>query len=428
MSDTVSRALFERAQAVLPGGVNSPVRAFRAVGGTPVFIQSASGARLTGADGRTYVDYVGSWGPMILGHAHPEVVRAVQDAAARGSSYGAPTAGEVDLAEQIVRLMPNIEMLRMTSSGTEAVMGALRAARGFTGRDLVVKFEGCYHGGADYLLVKAGSGLATFGVPTSAGVPAAIGGTTLVLPFNDRAAAEALFAARGSEIAALILEPVVGNMGLVPPEPGFLELLRSLTEKHGTLLVFDEVMTGFRVALGGAQQRYGIRPDLTCLGKIVGGGLPVGVYGGRREIMQKVAPLGPVYQAGTLSGNPLAVAAGASTLRLLERPGLYDELEKKSAALEEALASAARAAKVPVRLQRVGSMITPFFTDRPVRTWDDAATSDTKRFGAWHAEMLSRGVMWPPAQFEAAFVSTAHDDETLRITADAAKAAFAAVA
>jgi glutamate-1-semialdehyde 2,1-aminomutase len=428
MSDTVSKSLFERASRVLPGGVNSPVRAFRAVGGTPVFIASAEGAWLTGADGKRYVDYVGSWGPMILGHAHRDVVAAVTAAMARGSSYGAPTEGEVLLAERITRLMPSIEMLRMTSSGTEAVMGALRVARGFTGRDLVVKFEGCYHGGADYLLVKAGSGLATFGVPTSAGVPAAIGGTTLVLPFNDVAAAEALFAARGSEIAALILEPVVGNMGLVPPEPGFLEALRAITTKHGALLVFDEVMTGFRLALGGAQQKYGITPDLTCLGKIVGGGLPVGVYGGRREIMQKVAPLGPVYQAGTLSGNPLAVAAGDATLRAVERAGFYDDLELKSARLEAALVDGAKAAGVPVRVQRVGSMITPFFVDQKVRHWDDAAKSDTKRFGAWHAEMLARGVMWPPAQFEAAFVSIAHDDGVLEATAKAARESFAAIA
>ncbi len=428
MTDAKSRALFERASRVLPGGVNSPVRAFRAVGGSPVFVARAEGAHVVGADGARYVDYVGSWGPMILGHAHPEVVAAVQAAAARGSSYGAPTEGEIDLAEQIARLVPSIEMLRMTSSGTEAVMGALRVARGATGRDLVVKFEGCYHGGADYLLVKAGSGLATFGVPTSAGVPAAIGGTTLVLPFNDLAAAEALFTARGSEIAALVLEPVVGNMGLVPPEPGFLELLRRLTAAHGALLVFDEVMTGFRVALGGAQEKYGIRPDLTCLGKIVGGGLPVGVYGGRRDVMQKVAPLGPVYQAGTLSGNPLAVAAGEATLRLLEAPDFYARLEEASARLEADLLRAAAATKATVRIQRVGSMITPFFTDRPVRSWDDAATCDTAKFATWHRVMLENGVMWPPAQFEAAFVSIAHDADALTATARAAEKAFAAVA
>lgn len=426
MADERSRALFERAQRVLPGGVNSPVRAFRAVGGTPVFVKSAAGAYLEGADGTRYVDYVGSWGPMILGHAHPEVVRAVQDAMTRGSSYGAPTEGEVELAELISELVPSMQMLRMTSSGTEAVMGALRAARGFTGRDLVVKLEGCYHGGADYLLVQAGSGLATFGVPTSAGVPAAIGATTLVLPANDLSAARALFSARGKEIAALILEPVVGNMGTVPPEPGYLEGLRALTSEHGALLVFDEVMTGFRVALGGAQARYGVRPDLTTLGKIVGGGLPVGVYGGRREIMEKVAPLGPVYQAGTLSGNPLAVAAGLSTLRLLAAAGLYEKLEEKSAWLERELVSVAKAAGCPVTVQRVGSMLTPFFLEGPVRSWTDADKADRKAFGRWHAAMLAGGVMWPPAQFEAAFVSAAHDERALEITAKAARTAFAA--
>lgn len=334
---TANEAWMERAQRVIPGGVNSPVRAFRSVGGTPVFIQSAEGATLTGEDGRSYIDYVGSWGPMILGHAAPSVVKAVQDAMSRGSSYGAPTRGEVEMAELVSKLVPSIEMMRMTSSGTEAVMGAVRVARGFTGRDLVVKFEGCYHGGADYLLVQAGSGLATLGVPTSAGVPAAIGSTTLVLPFNDFEACRALFAERGSEIAALIVEPVVGNMGLVPPEPGFLELLREVTAAHGALLIFDEVMTGFRLALGGAQALYNIRPDLTCLGKIVGGGLPVGVYGGRRDIMEKIAPLGPVYQAGTLSGNPIAVAAGMATLKALEVPGVYEELERLSAKLHVGL-------------------------------------------------------------------------------------------
>ena len=426
MTDERSRALFERAQRVLPGGVNSPVRAFRAVGGTPVFVKSAAGAYLEGADGTRYVDYVGSWGPMILGHAHPDVVRAVTEAMARGSSYGAPTEGEIDLAELIIELVPSIEMLRMTSSGTEAVMGALRAARGFTGRDLVVKLEGCYHGGADYLLVQAGSGLATFGVPTSAGVPAAIGATTLVLPANDLEAARALFAARGKEIAALILEPVVGNMGTVPPEPGYLQGLRALTTEHGALLVFDEVMTGFRVALGGAQALYGIRPDLTTLGKIVGGGLPVGVYGGRREIMEKVAPLGPVYQAGTLSGNPLAVAAGLATLRLLREPGLYEKLEAKSAWLEKELVSAASAAGCAATIQRVGSMLTPFFLEGPVKSWTDADKADRKAFGRWHGAMLAGGVMWPPAQFEAGFVSVAHDDHVLEATAKAARPAFAA--
>jgi glutamate-1-semialdehyde 2,1-aminomutase len=415
----------ERAQRVLPGGVNSPVRAFRAVGGQPVFVERAEGAYLHGVDGRRYVDYVGSWGPMILGHAAPAVVKAVQDAMTRGSSYGAPTSVEVEMAELVCELVPSIEMLRMTSSGTEAVMGALRVARGFTGRDLVVKFEGCYHGGADYLLVQAGSGLATFGVPTSAGVPEAIASTTLVLPFNDLEAARALFAARGHEIAALILEPVVGNMGVVPPAPGFLEGLRALTKEHGALLVFDEVMTGFRVALGGAQALYGITPDLTCLGKIVGGGLPVGVYGGRREIMQKVAPLGPVYQAGTLSGNPLAVAAGRATLEALRAPGVYERLEATSARLAEGLSEAAKRSSVPVTVQRVGSMITPFFAPGPVRTWADADKADRKAFGRWHAAMIAEGVHWPPAQFEAGFVSLAHDDGIVARTVAAAERAFA---
>ena len=424
MTESISSSLFARAQKVLPGGVNSPVRAFRAVGGTPVFIERASGATLTSADGVDYIDYVGSWGPMILGHAHPVVVAAVTDTMERSPSFGAPSPLEVEIAELITKLVPSIEMMRMTSSGTEAVMGALRAARGFTGRDLVVKFEGCYHGGADYLLVQAGSGLATFGVPTSAGVPAAIGGTTLVLPYNDLEAAKALFAARGSEIAALILEPVVGNMGLVPPEPGFLEGLRALTAEHGALLVFDEVMTGFRLALGGAQARYKIKPDLTCLGKIVGGGLPVGVYGGRREIMEKVAPLGPVYQAGTLSGNPLACSAGLATLKLLLEPGFYDRLEATSASLEKGLREAAGARK-DVTIQRVGSMITVFFCEGPVRTWTDADKADRKAFGLWHKKMLEQGVMWPPAQFEAAFVSIAHGPEAVAKTVAAAKKAFA---
>ena len=422
-----NEAWMERAQRVIPGGVNSPVRAFRSVGGTPVFIESAEGALLKGVDGRSYVDYVGSWGPMILGHAAPSVVKAVQDAMTRGSSYGAPTSGEVEMAELVCKLVPSIEMMRMTSSGTEAVMGAVRVARGFTGRDLVVKFEGCYHGGADYLLVQAGSGLATLGVPTSAGVPASIGATTLVLPFNNVEAARALFAERGSEIAALIVEPVVGNMGLVPPDAGFLELLRELTAAHGALLIFDEVMTGFRLALGGAQALYGIRPDLTCLGKIVGGGLPVGVYGGRRDIMQKIAPLGPVYQAGTLSGNPIAVAAGMATLKALEVPGTYEQLETRSARLHAGLVAASKKTTHPVTIQRVGSMITPFFGEGPIRSWEDADKVDRKAFGRWHAAMLGQGIYWPPAQFEAAFVSLAHTDAHIDETVRAAETAFAAV-
>ncbi len=428
MSDAVSKGLFARARGVLPGGVNSPVRAFRAVGGEPVFIREARGAELIGADGRAYIDYVGSWGPMILGHSHPAVVEAVQRQAARGMSYGAPTEAEIALAEAVRAIIPSIEMLRMTSSGTEAVMGALRAARGFTGRDLVVKFEGCYHGGADYLLVKAGSGLATFGAPDSAGVPAAIAGTTLVLPFNDVAAARALFDARGSEIAALILEPVVGNMGCVPPAKGFLEELRALTKQAGALLVFDEVMTGFRVARGGAQALYGITPDLTTLGKIVGGGLPVGVYGGRREIMERIAPLGPIYQAGTLSGNPLATAAGLATLELLGAPEFYEKLERASAELELIFVEAAKAASVPLRVQRVGSMLTPFFQADAVTDWSGAARSDTAAFGRFHKAALKHGVYWPPSQYEAGFVSAAHDWNVLERTAGALRMAFAEAA
>jgi glutamate-1-semialdehyde 2,1-aminomutase len=428
MADAISQKLFARASELMPGGVSSPVRAFRSVGGEPIFIRWARGAWIEGADSARYIDYVGSWGPMILGHAQADVIAAIQDAAELGTSYGAPHEGEIVLAEEIIEAVPSIEKVRLVSSGTEAVMGALRVARGFTGRDLVVKFEGCYHGGADYLLVKAGSGLATLGTPDSAGVPAAIASTTVVLPFNDVTALRELFAARGKEIAALIVEPVVGNMGCVPPEPGYLEALREVTAAHGALLVFDEVMTGFRLARGGAQAVYGIRPDLTCLGKIVGGGMPLAAYGGRRDVMDRIAPLGPVYQAGTLSGNPLAVAAGVTTLRMLKAPGTYERLEKSSARLEANLADAAKAAGVPVTIQRVGSMLTPFFTSGPVRSWDDAAKCDKAGFGRWHGAMLAEGVYWPPSQFEAAFVSLAHDDETHDLTARAARKAFDLVA
>ncbi len=424
MGDSVSNQLFERASRILPGGVNSPVRAFRAVGGHPIFIQSAAGAELVGADGKAYVDYCASWGPMIVGHAHPKVVQVVQEAAARGSSYGAPTEAEVVLAEAIAAAVPSIEMLRMTSSGTEAVMGALRAARGFTGRDLVVKFEGCYHGGADYLLVRAGSGLATFGEPDSGGVPAAIASTTAVLPFNDPDAVRALVAERGEEIAAIILEPVVGNMGCVPPDAGFLELLREQCDACGALLVFDEVMTGFRVARGGAQARFGIRPDLTTMGKIVGGGMPVGVYGGRRDVMEKISPLGPVYQAGTLSGNPLATAAGIATLELLAEPGLYDRLEQAGAEVQGIFEEAAQAAGIPLTVQRVGSMLTPYFRDAAVRTFEDASACDMERFARFHGGMLEHGVYWPCSQYEAGFVSAAHDDAALERTRAAVNAVF----
>lgn len=422
-----SSELFRRASDVLPGGVNSPVRAFRSVDGDPVFIASAKGAELTDVDGNRYVDYVGSWGPMIAGHAHPKVVAAVTEAMGKGSSYGAPCPGEVDLAEEIRAAYPSIQMLRLVSSGTEAVMGALRAARGFTGRDLVVKFEGAYHGGADYLLVKAGSGLATFGAPDSAGVPAAIAGTTLVLPWNDVDALKQLFATRGSAIAALILEPVVGNMGCVPPAPGFLELMRELTQASGTVLVFDEVMTGFRLAYGGAQQRYGITPDLTTLGKIIGGGLPVGAYGGKREIMQKISPLGPIYQAGTLSGNPLAVAAGLASLSLLREPGVYEKLEASSAQLAADIEAAAKG-KTDVVVQRVGSMLTPFFSKTPVRSWADADKCDRAKFGKFHRALLDNGVYWPPSQFEAGFVSLAHGVDERTKTQKALATAFGVIA
>lgn len=428
MNTTRSTELLRRASDVLPGGVNSPVRAFRGVSGDPVFIARAEGAELVDADGNRYVDYVGSWGPMIVGHTHPKVVGAVQEAMARGSSYGAPTEAEVELAQEIRAAYPSMQMLRLVSSGTEAVMGALRAARGFTGRDLVVKFEGAYHGGADYLLVKAGSGLATFGEPDSAGVPAAIAGTTLVLPWNDADALRSLFAARGSEIAALILEPVVGNMGCVPPEAGFLELAREVTKASGALLVFDEVMTGFRLAYGGAQARFGIAPDLTTLGKIIGGGLPVGAYGGRREIMERISPLGPIYQAGTLSGNPLAVAAGLATLSLLRESGVYERLEETSAQLETAMREAIAQTKVAVTVQRVGSMLTPFFSPGPVRSWTDASACDRARFGKFHRVLLEHGVYWPPSQFEAGFVSLAHGPDTLARTRTAFVAALTSVA
>jgi glutamate-1-semialdehyde 2,1-aminomutase len=428
MADAISQKLYARACELIPGGVNSPVRAFKSVGGEPIYIRWAKGPWIEGADSARYVDYVGSWGPMILGHAHPEVIAAIQDAAELGTSYGAPHEGEIILAQAICEAVPSIEKVRMVSSGTEAVMGALRVARGFTGRDLVVKLEGCYHGGADYLLVKAGSGLATFGTPDSAGVPAAIAGTTLVLPFNDTAALRELFAARGREIAALIVEPVVGNMGCVPPEPGYLEALREVTAAHGALLVFDEVMTGFRLAYGGAQQVFRIKPDLTCLGKIVGGGMPLAAYGGRAEVMDRIAPVGPVYQGGTLSGNPVAVAAGVATLRLLRAPGTYERLEQTSAKLERIFEDAADEAAVAVTVQRSGSMLTPFFHPHAVKSWDDAAKCDKAAFGRWHAAMIAAGVYWPPSQFEAGFVSLAHDDEVLDLTRTAAQKAFQVVA
>jgi glutamate-1-semialdehyde 2,1-aminomutase len=421
-----SDELFARAKAVIPGGVSSPVRAFKAVGGTPLFVARAEGARFWDEDGRAFIDYVGSWGPMILGHAHPAVVEAVREAAARGTSYGAPCAAEVELAERIVRHVPSVEKLRFVSSGTEATMSALRVARGFTGRRKILKFDGCYHGHADSLLVSAGSGVATLGIPGSPGVPEGTVADTLVAPFNDVAALEAVVAAHGPDLAAIIVEPVCGNMGVVAPKPGYLEALRDITRKNGTVLVFDEVMTGFRVALGGAQQRYGIRPDMTCLGKIVGGGLPAAAYGGRADIMATVAPDGPVYQAGTLSGNPLAMAAGAAILDLLARPGTYETLESRSARLEEGLRRAAGDAGATVTVNRVGSMITVFFCAGPVTDYASAKASDTKRFGRFFHAMLERGSYLPPAQFEAAFVSLAHGEAEIDATVTAAREAFRA--
>jgi glutamate-1-semialdehyde 2,1-aminomutase len=423
MAGPKSKELFSRAQKSIPGGVNSPVRAFRAVGGEPPFIARAKGACLWDEDETKYVDYVGSWGPMILGHAHDDVVRDIASAAERGTSFGAPTALEVKFAEKIRAIYPSIEMMRAVSSGTEATMAALRAARGFTGRDVVVKFEGCYHGHADFLLVKAGSGLATFGVPDSAGVPAATANATLTLPYNDEAALRDAFEKRGKEIAAVIVEPVVGNMGCVPPEAGFLEAIVDVCKVHGSVSVFDEVMTGCRVALGGMQARAKVTPDMTCLGKIVGGGMPLAAYGGKRAIMEKIAPLGPVYQAGTLSGNPVAVSAGLATLERLN-DALYARLESLGARLEAGFVKSAKDANVTACVQRVGSMITLFFGKGPVKSWTDAKACDTERFGRWHRAMIARGFYWPASQFEAAFISNAHTEADIDATIAACAASL----
>jgi len=424
---TQSTSLFEQAKQVIPGGVNSPVRAFRGVGGSPLFITSAKGAYLTDADGNNYIDYVGSWGPMILGHARDEVIAAIQQAATRGTSYGAPTELEIQLAEEVIEAFPSIEKLRLTSSGTEATMSALRVARGFTGRPRIVKFEGCYHGHGDSLLVKAGSGVATLGLPDSPGVLPEVAANTITVPFNDAAALEQVFDEVGGQIACVIIEPVVGNMGCVPPQEGYLQAIRAITEKHGAVLIFDEVMTGFRVSLGGAQQLYGIKPDMTCLGKIIGGGLPVGAFGGRREIMDVVAPVGPVYQAGTLSGNPLAVTAGLTTLRLLKSLNPYPQLELATAKLVEGLGAAAKQAGITTTSNRVGSMFTGFFTDQPVTDWTSASRSNREAFGRFFHAMLDEGVYLAPSQFEAGFVSIEHTDEIIERTIEAARKAFAQV-
>ena len=415
-----SSDLFSAAQRIIPGGVNSPVRAFRGVGGEPFFVARAEGARIWDADGRSYIDYVGSWGPLVLGHAPPAVVEAVAAAAARGTSYGAPTAGEVELADAITRAYPSIEMVRLVSSGTEAAMSAIRLARGATGRDVLIKFDGGYHGHADSLLVKAGSGGATFSIPDSRGVPAALAALTLTVPFNDAGAVRALFDARGGEIAAVIVEPVAGNMGVIPPAPGFLESLRELCTRHGAVLVFDEVITGFRVARGGAQALYGVRPDLTCLGKIIGGGLPVGAYGGRADLMREVAPLGGVYQAGTLSGNPLAVAAGLATIRALGRGDVYERLEALGARLARGLADGAARAGIPLTVNRVGSMLTGFFCAGPVTDYASAKRADTACYARFFHALCARGVYLAPSQFEAAFVSLAHTEADIDATVKAA--------
>ena len=419
-----SNTHFERASRVIPGGVNSPVRALRSVGGTPFFAERGEGAWIVDSDGNRYVDYILSYGPMIVGHGEPSVVKSVQSAAERGLSFGAPTAGETELAELILSAVPSMDLIRLVNSGTEATMSAIRVARGFTGRDTILKFTGCYHGHADHLLVKSGSGAATFGIPDSGGVPADFAKHTVSVPFNDLNAVAEAFAANPGGFAAIILEPVAGNMGCIPPAVGFLEGLRSLCDEAGTLLIFDEVMTGFRLGWGSAQRLFNITPDLTCLGKIIGGGMPVGAYGGRRDVMECIAPLGPVYQAGTLSGNPLSVAAGIATLQLLSDETAYEALEEMSGALCEGLATAAEEAGIPLVIHRVGSMFTVFFTEGPIQDMDGTAACDMERFNQYFHGMRSRGVNLPPSQYEACFLSTAHDLEAIEHTIAAATAVF----
>ncbi|BAC88012.1 glutamate-1-semialdehyde 2,1-aminomutase [Gloeobacter violaceus] len=422
-----SHRLFAEAQQLMPGGVNSPVRAFKSVGSEPVFIERAEGAYLWDVDGNRYIEYINTWGPSIVGHSHPEVISALREALPKGTSYGAPTRLENQMARTVIDAIPAVEMVRFVNSGTEATMSALRLARAFTGREKIIKFEGCYHGHADMLLVQAGSGVATLGLPDSPGVPKSTTAATLTAPYNDLAAVEALFKQYPSDVAGLILEPVVGNAGCLVPEIGFLEGLRDLTHAHGTVLIFDEVMTGFRLSYGGAQARYGIEPDLTCLGKIIGGGLPVGAYAGRREIMQMVAPAGPMYQAGTLSGNPLAMTAGIKTLEILQRPGTYERLEGLSARLADGLLAAAREAGHAATGNRVGAMFTLFFTEGPVRNFADAKRSDLQKFARFHRGMLERGVYLAPSQFEAGFMSLAHTEEDIDYTVAAARTVLAAL-
>jgi glutamate-1-semialdehyde 2,1-aminomutase len=419
-----SISLFQEAQTLFPGGVNSPVRAFRAVGGQPLFIDHGEGPYLYDVDGNRYIDYVLSWGPLITGHAHPKVVKAIQEAAVKGTSYGAPSPLEIELARRIMDFMPNIEMVRFVNSGTEATMSALRLARAYTRRDKIIKFDGCYHGHADMLLVQAGSGVVTLGLPDSPGVPATTAANTLVASFNDLDSVETLFKNNPGQIAGIIVEPVAGNMGVVPPQPGFLEGLRRITEREGAVLIFDEVMTGFRVHKGGAQTLYGIQPDLTTLGKVIGGGLPVGAYGGKKEIMQLVAPLGPMYQAGTLSGNPLAMSAGIAALDLIRGEDCWEEMEQAAGRLEAGISSAAKKAGIPIQQTRVGTMFTTFFSEtRPV-DWNTVKVADKTRFGKFFQKMLENGVYLAPSQFEAGFLSIQHDEQIIDATIEAASEAF----
>ena len=419
-----NKELFDHSQYFIPGGVNSPVRAFGSVGGTPIFFKSAHGSKLWDEDGKEYIDYINSWGPMILGHAHPDVIQAVQDVAKDSLSFGAPTARELEMAREIVKIVPSIEQVRLVSSGTEATMSAIRVARGFTGRDKIVKFEGCYHGHADALLVKAGSGALTFGQPSSAGVPADVAKDTLTLSYNNVEELQQLFDQQGDDIACVILEPVVGNMNLIVPSEEFLNTLRSVTEKHGAVLIFDEVMTGFRVSLGGAQELFGITPDMTTLGKVIGGGLPVGAFGGRKEIMQTLAPLGPVYQAGTLSGNPVAVAAGLKTLELIQAKGFFKSLSQQTKKLTDGLTEAAKELGIKFCARNVGGMFGLYFSEQPPNSFQDVMASDREKFNAFFHEMLSQGIYFGPSAFEAGFVSAQHSDEDINFTIECAKKAF----